>query len=341
MIEKKALNNEVNRVTNHGGINQMKIVILDGYTENPGDLSWEGFASLGELTVYDRTRREEIIPRIGGAEIVITNKTPLNEEIFNACPAIRYVGVLATGYNVVDVEAASKRNITVTNIPTYGIAAVAQFTFALLLEVCHHVWKHSEAVEAGEWARRGDFCFWDYPLIELAGKTMGCVGFGRIGQNVGKIAQSFGMNVLATDQYQNKSLECETLRYATLDDLLKNSDIISLHCPLLPSTKGIINKNIIAKMKDGVILINTARGPLIEEEDLKEALCSGKVAYAAVDVVSTEPIKADNPLLSAPNCIITPHIAWAPKESRKRLMDIAVHNLEAFLSGNPVNTVNT
>ncbi|MGI6668942.1 MAG: D-2-hydroxyacid dehydrogenase [Acetivibrionales bacterium] len=317
----------------------MKIVILDGYTENPGDLSWEGFASLGELTVYDRTRREEIIPRIGDAEIVITNKTPLDAEIFDACPSIRYVGVLATGYNVVDVEAAAKRNIIVTNIPTYGTAAVAQFTFALLLEVCHHVWKHYEAVKAGEWARRGDFCFWDYPLIELAGKTMGIIGFGRIGQNVAKIAQSFGMNVLAASRHQDKSLESETLRYATPDELLEKSDVISLHCPLTSSTKGIINKDTIAKMKDGVILINTARGPLIVEEDLKEALCSGKVAYAAVDVVSVEPITDDNPLLSAPNCIITPHIAWAPKESRKRLMDIAVDNLKAFLSDNPVNTV--
>lgn len=280
-----------------------------------------------------------LIPRIGKAEIIITNKTPLTEEIFNACPAIRYVGVLATGYNIVDVEAAAKRNITVTNIPAYSTAAVAQLTFALLLEVRHHVWKHNEAVKAGEWARRGDFCFWDYPLIELAGKTMGCIGFGRIGQNVAKIAQCFGMNVLAADEYQNKSLEYGTVRYATLDELLKNSDVISLHCPLLPSTKGIINKNTIAKMKNGVILINTARGSLIAEEDLKEALCNMKIAYAAVDVVSAEPINADNPLLSATNCIITPHIAWAPKESRKRLMDIAVQNLEAFLSDNPVNTV--
>ncbi|MGE5612953.1 MAG: D-2-hydroxyacid dehydrogenase [Bacillota bacterium] len=317
----------------------MKIVVLDGYCANPGDLSWEGFGALGGLTVYDRTSREEIIPRIGDAEIILTNKTPLDEEIFNACPSIKYVGVLATGYNVVDVRAAAKRNITVTNIPTYATMATAQFTIALLLEICHHVGKHNDAVKAGEWARSLDFCFWKYPLIELAGKTMGCIGFGRIGQAVAKVAQSLGMNVLATARHQDKSLESETLRYATLDGLLENSDVISLHCPLSPSTKGIINKNTIAKMKDGVIIINTGRGPLIVEEDLKEALCSGKVAYAAVDVVSEEPIKADNPLLSAPNCIITPHIAWAPKESRKRLLDIALENIKAFLAGNPVNTV--
>ena len=317
----------------------MKIVILDGYTENPGDLSWEGFEALGNLEVYDRTNPEDIIPRIGDAEIVITNKTLLGEAVFKACPSIRYIGVLATGYNVVDVSAAGKRNIIVTNIPTYGTTAVAQYTFALLLEICHHVWKHNEAVKAGEWARHGDFSFWDYPLIELAGKTFGCFGFGRIGQNVAKIAQSFGMNVIASDEYQNKALESDTMHYVSQDTLWRESDVISMHCPLLPSTKGIINRDTIAKMKSSVILINTARGPLVVEEDLKEALSNGKVAFAALDVVSTEPITNDNPLLTAPNCIITPHIAWAPKESRKRLMDIAVNNLDAFLSGHPVNTV--
>jgi glycerate dehydrogenase len=318
----------------------MKIVILDGYTENPGDLSWEGFQSLGELTVYDRTPSDKTVERIGGAEIVITNKTVVSRQVFDACPSIRYVGVLATGYNVVDVEAAKERGIPVTNIPTYGTTAVAQFTFALLLEVCHHVGAHSESVKNGEWARRGDFCFWDYPLIELAGKTMGIIGFGRIGQAVSKIAQAFGMKVLAYDEYRNQALENETLHYTTLDGLLKDSDVISLHCPLFPSTKGIINRGTIAKMKDGVILINTSRGPLIVEEDLKEALASGKVAYAAVDVVFSEPIRADNPLYSAPNCIVTPHIAWAPKESRARLMDIAVENLRSYLSGKPRNVVN-
>lgn len=318
----------------------MKIVILDGYTENPGDLSWEGFEAIGELTVYDRTKHEEIISRIGNAEIVITNKTPLDVNVFDACPSIKYIGVLATGYNVVDVNAAKERNIIVTNIPTYGTAAVAQFTFALLLEICHHVGKHSEAVKSGRWSKCADFCFWDYPLIELAGKTFGCIGYGRIGQNAASVAQSFGMKVIAYDEYQNKSLENENMRYADLDTLLAEADVISLHCPLLPSTKGIINKDTISKMKKGVIIINTSRGPLIVEEDLKKGLEDGKIYYAAMDVVSTEPIAEDNPLLTAPNCIITPHIAWAPKESRKRLLDIAVSNLEAYLSGNPVNVVN-
>lgn len=318
----------------------MKIVILDGYTENPGDLSWEGFESLGELVVYDRTKQEDIIPRIGNAEIVITNKTPLDKKVFEACPSIKYVGVLATGYNVVDIEAAKERNIPVSNIPTYGTAAVAQYTFALLLEICHHVGKHNDAVKSGKWTSCPDFCFWDYPLIELAGKTFGCIGYGRIGQNAGKLAQCFGMKVIAYDEYQNKELENENMRYVDLDTLLAESDVISLHCPLLPSTNGIINKDTIAKMKDGVIIINTSRGPLIVEEDLKKGLVDSKIYYAAVDVVSSEPISEDNPLLTAPNCIITPHIAWAPKESRKRLLDIAVSNLEAYLSGKPVNVVN-
>lgn len=317
----------------------MKIVILDGYTENPGDLSWEGFKAIGGLKVYDRTKDDEIVPRIGNAQIVITNKTPLDAKVFDSCPSIKYIGVLATGYNVVDVNAAKERNITVTNIPTYGTAAVAQFTFALLLEICHHVWKHNEAVKSGEWARRGDFCFWDYPLIELAGKTFGCIGYGRIGQSAGNIARSFGMKVLAYDEYQNKSLENESMRYTDLDTLLAQADVISLHCPLLPSTKGIINGDTISKMKNGVIILNTSRGPLIIEEDLKKGLTDGKIAYAAVDVVSVEPITDDNPLMSAPNCIITPHIAWAPKESRKRLLDIAVANLKAYLAGSPVNVV--
>jgi glycerate dehydrogenase len=317
----------------------MKIVVLDGYTENPGDLSWDGFRALGELTVYDRTPAGETVPRIGGAEIVVTNKTPLTAEVFEACPGIRYVGVLATGYNVVDVAAAAGRGIPVTNIPAYGTAAVAQFVFALLLEICHHVWLHSESVKAGEWARRGDFCFWDYPLTELEGKTLGIVGMGRIGRRTAGIARAFGMHVLAYDTNRDPALENEALRYAPLEELLRQSDVVSLHCPLLPETKGIINSGAIARMKDGVILINTSRGPLVVEEDLAEALLSGKVAYAALDVVSSEPIREDNPLLYVPNCIITPHIAWAPRESRKRLMDIAAENLKAFLQGKPLNVV--
>ncbi len=319
----------------------MKTVILDGYTENPGDLSWGGFEAIGELTVYDRTKHDEIITRIGNAEIVLTNKTPLGPEVFDACPSIKYIGVLATGYNVVDTDAAKERGITVTNIPAYSTAAVAQFTFALLLEICHHVGKHNDAVKSGKWSKSVDFCFWDYPQIELAGKTFGCIGYGRIGQSAGNIAQCFGMNVLAYNRHPNKALENEKMHYVDLETLLAQSDIISLHCPLSPSTKGLINKDTISRMKDGVIIINTSRGPIIVEEDLKKALIDGKIAYAAMDVVSSEPIAEDNPLMTAPNCIITPHIAWASKESRKRLMDIAVSNLQAYLAGMPVNVVNS
>lgn len=318
----------------------MKIVVLDGYTENPGDLSWDGLAALGELTVYDRTNSDEIIERIGNAEIVYTNKTPITENTLENCQNVRFIGVLATGYNVVDVNAAKKRNIPVCNIPTYGTDAVAQFTFALLLEVCHHVGAHSESVKAGQWENCQDFCYWNYPLIELAGKTMGIIGYGRIGQAVGRIAQSFGMKVLAYDENQDKALENESMKYGSLDELYGNADIVSLHCPLFPSTDKMINAESIPKMKDGVILINTSRGGLINESDLAAALRSGKIAVAAVDVVSAEPIHGDNPLLKVPNCIITPHIAWAPKESRERLLNIAVENLRRFLEGNPTNVVN-
>lgn len=317
----------------------MKIVILDGYTENPGDLSWEGFEKLGELTVFDRTSKEDVIKRIGDADAVIVNKTPLSEEVFDACPQIKYVGVLATGYNVVDIKAARKRGIPVCNIPTYGTTAVAQMTFALLLEICHHVAEHSDAVKKGEWSNNADWCFWKFPLMELAGKKMGIIGFGRIGQNVGKLAKAFGMQVLAFDAHQNESGR-EIADYVTLDELLQESDVISLHCPLFPETEEIINENSIRKMKDGVIIINTSRGPLINEEDLAKALISKKVYAAACDVVSTEPIRPDNPLLGCYNSILTPHISWAPKESRQRLMDIAVSNLEAFQAGNPINVVN-
>lgn len=318
----------------------MKIVVLDGYTENPGDLSWEGLENLGELTVYDRTPADQIIERMKGAEAVYTNKTPISREAIAACPELKFIGVLATGYNVVDTAAAKEAGIIVSNIPTYGTDAVAQYAIALLLEMCHHVGEHSECVKAGDWTNNADWCFWNHPLIELAGKTFGVIGFGRIGQRTAEIAMALGMKVLAYDEYPNKALESERCQYATLDELLANSDVISLHCPLFPSTEGIINKNTIAKMKDGVMIINNSRGPLIVEEDLRDALNSGKVAGAAVDVVSTEPIKMDNPLLSAKNMIITPHIAWAPKESRQRLMDIAVENLQGFVNGTPQNVVN-
>ena len=316
----------------------MKIVILDGFTENPGDLSWEPFSRLGDLTVYDRSAPEEIIPRIGSAEIVITNKAPVTKATMDACPGIKYIGVLATGYNIVDVEAAGKKGICVTNIPTYGTDAVGQFAIALLLEICHHVGRHSIAVQEGRWETSPDWCFWDYPLIELVGKTMGIIGFGRIGRTTGKIAGAMGMKVLACDPLISEG-GSQIAQYVELDELLKASDVIVLHCPLLPSTEGIINSKTIGKMKDGVIIINNSRGQIIVEQDLADALNSGKVYAAGLDVVSKEPILSENPLLKAKNCIITPHISWAPKESRQRLMDIAAKNLQEYLAGNPVNSV--
>ena len=320
----------------------MKIVVLDGYTLNPGDLSWEGIKQFGALAVHDRTNLndEEIINVINDAEIVLTNKTPLPTAVLEKTPSIKYIGVLATGYNVVDVVSAKKLGITVTNIPSYGTQAVAQFTIALLLEMCHHVGEHSRAVKNGDWTRNPDFSFWNYPLIELAGKTMGIIGFGRIGQATAKMAQAFGLNIIAYSRSKNHELESETCKYGSLNELFETSDIISLHCPLFEETDGIINKTNIDKMKDGVMIINTSRGGLIIEEDLRDALNSGKVAGAALDVVSIEPISTNNALLDAKNCIITPHIAWAPKESRTRLMNSAIKNLEAFLNGKPINVVN-
>lgn len=318
----------------------MKIVVLDGYTENPGDLSWSGLEKLGDLTVYDRTPADKVTERIGAAEAVYTNKTPITKETLNACPNVKFIGVLATGYNIVDVETAKAKGIPVCNIPTYGTDAVAQFAIALLLELCHHIGEHSDCVKKGDWTNSPDWCFWNHPLVELAGKTMGIIGFGRIGRKTGQIAQALGMKVIAYDSNRDPSAEIETCRYAELDELLGVSDVIALHCPLFPETQGIINKNTISKMKDGVMILNNSRGPLIVEEDLRDALNSGKVAGAAVDVVSTEPIRMDNPLLNAKNIIITPHISWAPKESRQRLMDIAVENLQKFLEGSPVNVVN-
>jgi glycerate dehydrogenase len=318
----------------------MKIVILDGYTENPGDLSWGGFEEIGETVVYDRGEAGETLSRIGDADVVYTNKVRITKEIIDRCPNLKFIGVLATGFNVVDIEAARRRGIPVSNIPTYGTDAVGQFAIALLLEICHHVGHHDQAVHAGRWAASPDFCFWDTPLIELAGKTMGIVGYGRIGQATGRIALALGMKLLVHDAVKNPALESERCRYAGMDELLSASDVISLHCPLTPETEGLIDKRSIAKMKDGVILLNNSRGPLVVEQDLADALNDGKVYAAGLDVVSTEPIRADNPLLKAKNCIITPHISWAPRESRQRLMDIAVENLRAFVRGKPVNVVN-
>jgi glycerate dehydrogenase len=318
----------------------MKIVVLDGYTENPGDLSWGGFEALGSLKVYDRTNDpKEIVSRIGDAHAVIINKTPLSKQTLDACPSVKYIGVLATGYNIVDVNAATAKGITVCNIPTYGTAAVGQFAIALLLEICHHVGHHDKTVHEGKWEKNLDWCYWDYPLIELAGKTMGIIGFGRIGQTTGQIARALGMRVIAYDEVQNERGK-KIGEYLSLDRLLVESDVIALHCPLFPATQGIINKNTIARMKDGVIILNNSRGQLVLEQDLADALNSGKVYAAGLDVVSSEPIKGDNPLLRVKNCIITPHISWAPKESRQRLMNIALDNLKAFIAGNPINVVN-
>lgn len=320
----------------------MKIVVLDGYTENPGDLSWEGFEKLGELTVYDRSKLSEaqLIERIGDAQMILTNKTPLTKTVIDGAPALKYIGVLATGYNVVDAEAAKEKGIVVTNIPTYGTDAVAQFTIALLLELCHHIGEHSVSVKKGDWTRNEDWCYWLYPLVELSNKTLGIIGFGRIGQKVGEIAQALGMKVIAVDQQHDLHTVKNGVEFVSLDELYAQSDAITLHCPLFPETEGMIDQASIAKMKDSVMIINSSRGQLINEADLAKALNEGKVGAAAVDVVSYEPILADNPLLNAKNMMITPHIAWATKEARERLMAIAVENATAFLEGNPIHVVN-
>lgn len=320
----------------------MKIVILDGCCLNPGDLSWDGFAAMGEVTVYDRTPTDdadEIVRRIGDGEIVLTNKTPITRAILDRCPTVRYIGILATGYNVVDAAAARERDIPVCNVPGYSTASVAQLTIALLLEICHKAGQHNQAVHAGRWSRSADYCFWDGTLIELAGKTMGIVGYGSIGRAVGEIAKALGMTVIATGPHPWADGE-RPAPYVPLEELLERSDVVSLHCPLFPETKGLINAQRIARMKDGAILLNTSRGPLLVERDVADALNSGKLYAAGVDVAETEPIPAGSPLLTAKNCVITPHIAWAPLEARQRLMDIAVGNLRAFLKGSPENVVN-
>ena len=319
----------------------MKIVVLDGYAENPGDLSWEGLKQFGEVTVYDRTpyAEEEIIRRIGDAEAVFTNKCPVSRRTIESCRNLKFISVLATGYNIVDTKYAAERGIPVSNIPTYGTASVAQFAIALLLEICHHVQHHTDEVHKGRWASNPDWCFWDYPLIELAGKTMGIIGFGRIGRTTGRIAKAMGMKILAAGSHPVPEGE-EIAEYVSLDELFSRSDVIVLHCPLFPETEGLINKETIARMKDGVILINNSRGPLIVEQDLADALESGKVYAAGLDVVSVEPIREDNPLLTAKNCLITPHISWAPKEARERIMAVSLENLRAFAEGKPIHVVN-
>jgi len=318
----------------------MKIVVLDGYTLNPGDLIWDRIKKHGDTVIYDHTPYDKTVERAKGAEIVFTNKTPLGEKELSQLDGLKYIGVLATGYNVVDIEAAKRRNIVVTNVPTYGTKSVAQMTFALILEMTQHVQRHSDAVHNGDWTNCRDFCFWNYPLIELDGKTMGIIGFGRIGQAVADLAEAFGMNVLAYDIYKSDQTGRKNFKWAELDEIFTQSDIVSLHCPLFPETKGIINRDNLKKMKKTAFLVNTSRGPLVVDEDLADALNNDVIAGAALDVLSVEPPKKDNPLLTAKNCIITPHIAWATKEARARLMDIAADNLEAFLAGKIINAVN-
>lgn len=318
----------------------MKIVILDGYAANPGDLSWDAIADQGTLTVYDRTAPADVISRIGDAEVIYTNKAVISKEVMDACPNLKLVCVMATGYNVVDTAYAREKGITVCNVPAYSTNDVAQMVFALLLEICHHVGHHSKTVYDGRWAKNPDFCYWDHAPMALYGKTMGLVGFGQIGQAVAKLAQAFGMNVLVYSRTRRPELETDTCRFCDLDALLAESDVVSLHCPLFDETQGLICKRTIAKMKDGAILINTGRGPLIDEGDVAAALNGGKLGAAGVDVVSVEPIREDNPLLKAKNCFITPHIAWATLEARTRLLEVSAENLRQFKKGTPQNVVN-
>ncbi len=320
----------------------MKIVVLDGYTENPGDLSWEELGRLGELTVYDRTSYEEsplIAQRLADAEIAVTNKTPISRKTMEACPNLKLIAVLATGYNIVDVVYANERGIPVANVPSYGTQIVGQYAVGLLLEICSHYGHHDATVKAGRWEQGKDWCYWDHPMIELYGKTAGIIGLGRIGQATARILGAMEMTVLAYDVRPSEEGD-RVAQYVELEELLARSDVIFLHCPLFPETEGLINRETIAKMKDGVILINNSRGQLIVEEDLAEALHDGKVYAAGLDVVSSEPIRRDNPLLTAPNCIITPHISWAAQAARQRIMDVTVENIRAFQQGQPIHIVN-
>lgn len=321
----------------------MKIVVLDGYTENPGDLSWEGIEQVGELKVYDRTglsSDDEVTARIGDAEIAITNKTPISGKTIGACRNLKFIAVMATGYDVVDTACARERGIPVSNVPVYGTRSVSQFAIALLLEVCHHIGYHDKTVHDGKWENCADWCYWDYPLIELAGKTYGLLGCGNIGIHTAGIARALGMRVIACDARETEAGHALGVEYVSLDELFTQSDVLGLQMPLLPFNTGIINKESIARMKDGVIIINNSRGQMIVEQDLADALNSGKVAAAGLDVVSTEPIRGDNPLLTAKNCIITPHMSWGARESRQRIMDCTVENVKAYVSGNPINVVN-
>ena len=316
----------------------MKIVVLDGYGLNPGDLSWDAVSQLGELTVYNRTSSEEVIERSAGAEAILTNKTVITAEIMEALPDLKYIGVLATGYNVVNIDAAREKGIVVTNIPAYSTPSVAQMVFAHILNIAQQVQHHSEEVRKGRWTNNADFCFWDTPLIELREKKIGLVGLGHTGFNTARIAIGFGMQVTAYTSKSSLQLPPE-IKKRTLDELFSECDIVSLHCPLTDETKELVNAERLRLMKPTAILINTGRGPLVNEQDLADALNAGKLYAAGLDVLSSEPPKADNPLLTARNCYITPHIAWASLEARTRLMDILVENIKAFQAGKPVNNV--
>ena len=318
----------------------MKIVVLDYPRENPGEIDWSGFEEYGQVTKYERTLPQQAAERIGDADVVFVNKTVITKETLEKCPNIKFISVIATGYNTVDIKAARELNIPVANVPSYGTEAIGQHAIALLLEITNHVAYHDAEVRKGRKNGENDWCFWDYPCIELENKTIGIIGLGRIGQITSRVAQAFGMKVLAYDTYVNKSLVNDHCKYTDLDDLLANSDVIALHCPLFPETENIINKETIAKMKDGVIIINNSRGALIVEEDLASALNSGKVYAAGLDAVRNEPIASENPLLKAPNCFITPHISWAAIECRQRLVDYSLDNLKSYMKGDLKNIVN-
>lgn len=318
----------------------MNIVILDGYTLNPGDLTWEGFEKLGTLTVYDRSAPDEVPERAKDADMLLTNKTPLGQDIISQLTKTKYIGVLATGFNIVDIDAAREHGIAVTNVPGYGTDSVVQLTFALLLELTLRVQRHSDAVMDGKWARSADFCFWDYPLVELANKTMGIIGFGSIGERIADVATAFGMNIIGSKRHHTDQSHRKNFRWADVPELLAQSDVVTIHSPLTAETKGLINKDNLALMKPTAYLLNTARGPIIVDQDLADALNNDVIAGAGIDVLSVEPPSADNPLFTAKNCLITPHIAWATKEARARLMAIAVQNLASFTAGKPVNVVN-
>lgn len=319
--------------------NKLRIVVLDGYTLNPGDLSWSSLESLGELVVYERTSAESVLERSRGADVLFTNKTVLSDALFRELsPKLKFIGVLATGYNVVDVVAARKYGVVVSNIPTYGTFSVAQMVFALLLHITQNVGHHCGEVAKGRWSSNKDWCFWDTPLVELAGKTMGIVGFGRIGQATGRMAQAFGMRVIAFDIFFKSSPLPGAEMVASVEEIFSRSDVVSLHCNLTDDNKGMVNKKLLSTMQRSAIIINTSRGPLINEADLAEALNTGVVYAAGLDVLSVEPPVA-NPLIGAKNCFVTPHIAWATKEARCRLMGIAVDNLRAFIDGKPQNDV--